>query len=465
MNKIKLSIFLLLFIIHFVYTQNSIIGNWEGKIHLSGNELNIFLKFYKEDNKYYGNIDIPQQHAKGLKLTNITYSNNNINFSLEITPNNVAIFEGTVEDSIINGKFSQMGVKGIFNLKKTGIKDRIKKDNFFIDKEITFYNDKIKLCGTLSLPDSIKKHPVIILISGSGAQNRDEEIYDFPIFKEISDHFVKNGIAVLRYDDRGIGCSDGSISNSTLEDFSNDVISAINFLKNSKNIDKTKIGLLGHSEGGIVGSIVASKIPEIKLLILLATPGDSGTTIIKEQTKNIFKIKGLSDSVIAGELKNTINIHNVIIKDSGWEELRKDIKEKIKLKFEDPKNIQLYSIENKDIFIENLVESQISSYKTKWIKSFLTVNPQTYLKNVKCPVLAIFGEKDLQVDAKINSEKIKSSLLKSKKIKIEILPSANHLFQESKTGLPDEYYKLEKKFVSGFLELLQIWVNSIISGS
>ncbi len=464
MNRLKLSTFIFLIIINYVYTQNSFLGNWDGKILIPGNELKIIVKFYKLDDKYLGNIDIPQQYAKGLKLSNITNKDNNINFNLEVAPNNIAVFNGTIEDSIIYGNFSQMGVNGTFNLRKIKIENN-NEERFSIDKEVIFYNDNIRLCGTLSLPDTINKHPSIILISGSGAQNRDEEIYDFPIFKEISDHFVKNGIAVLRYDDRGIGCSDGSVSNSTLEDFSKDVISAINFLKNYKNIDKSKIGLLGHSEGGIVGSIVASKIPDIKFLILLATPGDSGTTIIKEQTKNIYKIKGLSDTLIADELKNTNNIHKVIITDKGWEELRKEIREKTRLKFEDPKNIQLHSIENKEIFIENLVESQISLYKSKWIKSFLTTNPQTYLKVVKCPVLAIFGEKDLQVDAKINSEKIKSSLLKSKKYKIEILPEANHLFQKAKTGLPDEYYKLEKKFVSGFLELLQIWVNSIISNS
>lgn len=456
----KIIILVLFFIFYLTsQSQNTISGNWEGNILAMGSELKIKVKFDKENEAYKGNIDIPAQGAYGLKLNDIKIERENISFKLQITPNNIAFFNGTLKDTIIEGKFSQMGIDGTFNLRKKEI-PRI--NNSFIEKEVTFYNKDIKLCGTLSLPDTNKKHPAIILISGSGAQNRDEEIYDFPIFKEISDHLTKSGFAVLRYDDRGIGCSDGSVPNSSLFDFSDDIISAVNFLKSQKNINSKKIGLLGHSEGCTVASIVASKINDIQFMVLLAPPGDSGTTIIKEQIKNLYKMNGLNDTIITKEIANAMKVHNVIIKDDGWEELRQDIKEKIKAKFEESSNVQLNSIENKEIFIENYVENQITSYKSKWLKSFLITNPKEYIVKVKCPVLAIFGEKDLQVEAKSNSEKIESALKKgkNKKYKIEIIPSANHLFQKAETGHTNEYIRLEKKFINGLLDLISNWLIS-----
>ena len=213
-RRIMLPSLLLIFTAAFAFNQTQITGFWKGGIDAMGNILKIEIKFTEEAGKLKGNIDIPQQGAKKLKLTNISTDSGRVKFDLEIAPNNVCKFNGVKKDSIIDGNYSQMGINGTFYLRQFPEPVSIaepKNSSGLIEKEVTFTNGGIKLCGTLTIPDTTKKNPAIILITGSGAQNRDEEIVDFPIFKVIAEHMTKKGYAVLRYDDRGINCSEGKI--------------------------------------------------------------------------------------------------------------------------------------------------------------------------------------------------------------------------------------------------------------
>ncbi len=457
---LKSQIVLILLIFASVFCDAQISGLWSGSINTKGMDLKIKVKFYEENGKFQGNIDIPQQGALGLRLRNITCDTGRVKFELELSSNNIGKFDGIQKDSTISGDYDQMGFKCKFDLKKIEIKIINAHNLPYKDEEVTFTNNGIKLCGTLSIPDTNKKNPAVILISGSGAQNRDEEIYDFPIFKVISDHLVKKGFAVLRYDDRGIGCSEGNIANTTHEEFTKDILSAINLLKGRKDIDSLKIGLLGHSEGGIVAVMTTAKSNDVGFIILVASPGDNGSNIIKEQTKKISEFLGKKDPEIKAELLKISKVHETVISDKGWDELRADLLKQYKEMFEKAPNEQTASIENKDIYIQNVVENMIQGYKNPWLKSFLITNPADYLSKVKCPVLAIFGEKDFQVDAKPNSLKTTAALKKANNNKfiIKTINGANHLFQKAKTGSPDEYNKLDKQFIPGFLDLISNWL-------
>jgi alpha-beta hydrolase superfamily lysophospholipase len=457
--KVKSLLLIIFLLITGSSAEAQIAGVWSGEISGMGSLLKIKVKFSQSDGLYSGNIDIPQQSAVGLRLSNIKVDSQKVHFELEAGPGRLATFDGLLKDSVIQGKLSQSGIDGAFNLNRINTTEE-KAQSLYHEEEVAIWNTGDKLSGTLTIPDTTKRNPLVILISGSGAQNRDEEIFDFPIFKIIADHLVKNGYAVLRFDDRGIGGSTGNLANVSEDDFVNDVKASIDLVKDRKDINSEKIGLLGHSEGGVVASLAAAKLKNIAFIVLVASTGDNGSAIIKEQTRKILKINGMSDSTIEAEIRKTTKVHNIVINDKGWDEYRKELKEQFSKKVEDSKNPQYSSVENKNILIDNLVESQIQGLKSKWMKSFLTTNPAAALKTVTCPILAIFGEKDSQVDAKNNSVKIKAALdkAKNKMVTIKIFPQANHLFQSAKTGAPAEYYNLKKEFVPGFLDLISGWL-------
>jgi len=459
--KIK-SLCLFFILLTFINRADSqVAGAWSGNLDAMGSLLKIKVVFSEKEGLYSGNIDIPQQNALGLRLSNISFAEPFINFELEAGPGNIAKFNGELKDSIITGKFSQMGIEGKFDLKRVLAGETILTNKGFHEEEVYFINRSVKLGGTLTLPDTLNKYPAIILVSGSGAQTRDEEIFDFPIFKTMAEYLTLKGFAVLRYDDRGIGESTGKISESTLNDFADDVISAVKFLSERKDINAKQIGIMGHSEGGIVASLAAEKSKDVSYIILLAAPGTDGSSLIIEQTKNILKVSGAPDSLIKAEIKKALVIHNTVIKDEGWDKLRIELFEQAKERFEKAPSTQTSSIENKEIFIANMVENQIEGYKSKWLKSFLSTNPQTVMNKVTCPVLALFGDKDSQVNAATNSKNIISALkkAKNKNYEIKIFPNANHLFQQAKTGLPNEYQKLKKEFIPGFLEYITKWLT------
>ena len=274
-------------------------------------------------------------------------------------------------------------------------------------------------------------------------------------FLIISDFLTKHGIAVLRFDDRGVGKSTGDFKTATTLDFVKDVESAIEYLKTRKEIDKNRIGLIGHSEGGIIAPIVASERKDSDFIILLAGTGIRGDKLLLMQTKAILKASGVDDKKIDKELSISKGAFDIVLninnKNKMIETLKKYFK-KIVLKSDIPKGMK------KDDFI-NL---QIRKLTSPWLLFFIRYNPVSALVKVKCPVLALNGEKDLQVPAKENLKAIKNALLKggNKKITIKEIPGLNHLFQECKTGLPTEYGKIEQTFSPKVLKIITDWILS-----
>jgi len=452
---------LLVFILSLVFifsTEAQVIGLWKGNLHISGQTLKMNVKFYEDDGKLAGNLDIPQQSAIGLRLSNIEENENNIKFEFVISSSNILKFDGKVNGDSIKGDFQQMTFSGKFELQKeTEDKKVTKNEN---EEEVVFYNGKIKLCGTLSIPDRKKKNPAIVLISGSGAQTRDEEVFGFPIFKIISDTLTKNGFAVLRYDDRGIGCSDGVLVKSNYDDLVGDVISAINLLKGRKDIDANKIGLLGHSEGGIIAPITATKTRDVNFIINLAGSGDIGTKIIIEQSGKMSRLSGVSEEDIKRDSIMNVNVHNTIIHDTGWVNSEREYKKYLSDKLNENSALT-DSVKEKTL--ENL-NSAIDIWKQVWFKSFLSTNPADYLEKLTIPVLAIFAEKDTQVDALPNSQKVEAALKRAgnKNYKVMIIPNANHLFQVAGTGLPNEYVTLKKEFEPSLLPTIVNWLSETV---
>ena len=317
-------------------------------------------------------------------------------------------------------------------------------------EQVSFINnhDNVKLEGTLTLPSLGARFPAVILISGSGAQNRDAEIFGHKSFWLMADFFTKHNIAVLRVDDRGAGASGGDHNSAHLDDFAKDVEAAMAFLQHHKNIDKNRIGLLGHSLGGVVGPIVASRNPDIDFLVMLAGAGVRGKELMLIQKAQIERKSGVPEMGIKIGQKNIGGAYDIIIdSDHEGDSLKQEVKNYLAQAFgSNLPEVQL-----------NMISQQLT---TPWLADFIRYDPKEYLPKVKCPILAYNGSNDLQVTPKENLEGIRSILIENghPDFTIKEFPKLNHLFQESETGLPNEYGIIEQTFSPEVLILIKDWI-------
>jgi len=329
-----------------------------------------------------------------------------------------------------------------------------------IEEEVTIENNAITLSGTLSYPKTSNKLPAIVLVSGSGPQNRDSEIVGFKPFKILADHLNEKGIAVLRYDDRGHGKSIGkTVGQSTSEELATGAEAAFNYLKNHKAIDNNKVGLLGHSEGGIIAPMVASIDDQVAFVVLMAGYGVKGIEVTAEQQKAILKAQGMTDAFIekAAEINN--KIISAMQDDSISEEEVYDLAKKLIIEQIDylPDNVQA-QITDKEAYANFQAQSVVKQMKSPWIQFYMTYDPKPTLEQLECPVLMLFGGLDTQITVAQNKAIMEEALANNKNVETKVFENANHLFQKAKTGSPMEYSTLEKEFVEGFEEYLSKWI-------
>jgi len=328
----------------------------------------------------------------------------------------------------------------------------------YYSEEVTFQNKKTNtsLSGTLTLPKKEGVFPVVILITGSGPQNRNEEILGHKPFLVISDYLTKKGIAVLRYDDRGTGESTGDFATATSADFATDVESAITYLKTRKEINKNKIGLVGHSEGGLIAPIVASKTNEVSFIVLLAGTGIPGNELLLLQQELIARDKGESEEDIKKSIQTNAKVFEMIVKSNDNSKLKSDLTTLMNETLKKETNSKIPNGMSKKDF----VLAQVNQITSPWMQYFLKFNPATTLEKVTCPVLAINGEKDLQVPPKENLVAIEKALKKggNKNVTIIEFPNMNHLFQECKTGSLTEYATIEQTFSPIALAEISNWI-------
>ena len=320
----------------------------------------------------------------------------------------------------------------------------------YTEEEVMIENiiDTVTLSGTLTYPNNGDKFGAVILITGSGAQNRDEEIFRHKPFMVIADYLTRNGIAVLRCDDRGFGNSTGNI-NSTTFDFANDIESMVSFLQSHPKIDSKKIGLIGHSEGGLIAPIVASRNQSVAFIILLAGPGVNGKETLLLQNKKICEINGMTDSLINKRLTILEKIFDIIDTTDNKDLLIK-INDIVKQYTSNKEERKLLGFSPKEVLTTN------TQLQNKWMRTFIKLDPCPYLSKVNCPILALNGDKDCQV---LPSENI-SSIKKCTNNKAETItiPNHNHLFQTCKVGSVEEYITIEETISEEVLEIIYQWI-------
>jgi alpha-beta hydrolase superfamily lysophospholipase len=442
--------------------KNVLPGSWLGKISANGIDLRLIFNLKLNDkDSLIATADSPDQGAKNIPLGKVILKDEKLTIQ---APMLMGEYNGTITgDSTIDGTWTQRGASFNVNLKKlktafTINRPQEPKPPFpYTSEEVTFPNDKfnIKLAGTLTIPAGAGPFKAVILISGSGAQNRNEELLGHKPFLVIADYLSRNGIAVLRYDDRGVGQSQGNYAEATSADLATDAEAAYNFLKNNPKINSREIGLMGHSEGGLIAPIVASSNPGIAFIISLAGPGITGQQIIIRQSQEISRISGISEEKIRKSTATSKKLYAVLRKEKD----NKKAEVKILAIYKEMLKKEKSSKEDTEKAV-NQLKATFGAQTYTWFRYFIITDPAIFWKKVKCPVLALNGEKDLQVAADENLPAIEKALKSSgnNSVKTIQLPGLNHLFQHCKTGLPSEYSEIEETFSPEALKIIDDWI-------
>jgi uncharacterized protein len=450
-------------------------NNWEGTLDLG---VKLRIVFHIKDNGAGGLIataDSPDQSAYGFKCDTVYVSANFI--TIELRDLNASFTGSLINDSVIQGTFKQNAEVPLTLKKVKTASGRLRPQQptppfpyFIYDVGYENSDKTIRYGATLTVPkpDSgrvyIKSpvYPVAILITGSGQQDRDETLAGHKPFAVIADHLSRNGFAVLRVDDRGIGQSTGDVKNATSADFAKDVEASINYLLTRSDIDKKKIGLIGHSEGGMIAPIVANSRTDICFIILLAAPGIPILDLMAEQNEAILTSSAIDPEAV----KKFIPLYKRIIpaianaKDSSFARslavgiamdwaMKTDQKTKESLGFTDEQSIR------------DFASHLVPAVYTTWYHYFINYDPQPPLQKIKAKVLALNGSKDLQVISSSNLAGIKASLKKSKSPAYEVMEinGLNHLFQRCSRCTLTEYAELEETFSPEVLQIMTQWLN------
>jgi len=442
--------------------KNPVTGSWFGKISEGAIPVRIVFNLSViEKDSLVATLDSPDQGAKNIKLGPVTFDGKNIKISAGAM---LAEYNGIIQnDTLINGIWIQAGNTFPLVLTKLKIPFTVNRPQEpkppfpYVIEDVTFKNSEfdIMLAGTLTLPRGNGPFPAAILITGSGPQNRDEELLGHKPFWIIADYLTRNGIAVLRYDDRGTGKSQGSNIVSTSADIATDAQAAFNFLKTNSKIRSRSIGLIGHSEGGLIAPIVASKNKKVGFIVSLAGPGVTGEDIIVRQAEDISRAMGIPEEQIKDNFSTNKKLYSIIKGEPDYQKAKEKILTLYKSILEE-KNSSQEEI-NKTI---NQLKMTFGSGSYTWFRYYIMTDPSIFWKKVKCPVLALNGEKDLQVAADVNLPAIINASRSggNKNVRTVSLPELNHLFQHSKTGLPSEYGEIEETFSPEALKIMTDWI-------
>lgn len=314
----------------------------------------------------------------------------------------------------------------------------------------------VKLAGTLTIPAGDGPHPAVVLITGSGPQDRDESLMGHRPFWVLADHLSRNGVAVLRCDDRGFARSTGNLFTATTPDFAEDTRACLKWLATQKEIDPKRLGLIGHSEGGVVAPMVAAEEPSTSFIVLLAGMGVPGKVLVRRQTVDLERAAGADQATIDSRLDSLNAALKALDEEKDPVALEKRVREIVEKGYDRLSPEKKKSLPEKAAFVQQRVQLITSP----WQRWFLNCDPAPYLRKVKCPVLAINGELDLQVAAKDNLDAIAAALAEggNKSVTTQLMPGLNHLFQACKTGAMSEYGEIEETINPKVLELISTWI-------
>jgi pimeloyl-ACP methyl ester carboxylesterase len=406
-------------------------------------------------------IDSPDQGATGLPVSTVSFAHDTLTLELASLG---ASFAGVMNDEAteIVGEWHQSGQSIPLNLARgdaaptSSRPQEPRKPYPYAEEDVSYPGGAqgVRLSGTLTRPNGAGPFPAVLLITGSGPEDRDEQVFGHRPFLVIADHLTRNGIAVLRMDDRGVGGSTGSSTQATSEDFAADVLAGVKFLGKRSGIDAKHIGLIGHSEGGLIAPMVATRSKQVAFIVLLAGPGVPGEQILYAQGEAISRALGKSEQQVARQRRVQEKLFAIIRQDLDSAAVVDRVREIFRAEQIDAATSQ------------SQIPVSVGMARSPWFRYFLSYDPRPTLRRLKCPVLALNGEKDVQVPPRQNLPEIEKALESSRTRDFETreLPGLNHLFQTCTTGAPTEYGAIEETFAPVALDAITEWIQAHTAG-
>jgi uncharacterized protein len=433
-------------------------GLWQGAVETHGMRLRFQLHIsHDTEGSLIAALDSLDQGVTGLPANHVTLKDPIFHFEI---PSVAGVYEGTLNTAknALTGKWSQTSADNLpLDFKRSDQTLELRRPQTparpfpYVEEEVTFGGgtEGIVLAGTLTLPKGAEPFPAVLLIAGSGPQDRDESLANHRPFLLIADALTRKEIAVLRYDKRGVGKSTGNPDTATTMDLAADAQAALAFLKSRKEIDGSRIGLIGHSEGAIIAPYLAGHSKGAKWLVLLAAPATTGEQTLLNQSELIGRVGGLSDEQLEASLGFDQAAYALVRKEKDPNALAEKL-------------VALVKDSGLDAALPPAaLETQLRMLTSPWFRFFLDYDPLPNLKAVSCPVLALYGQKDLQVAPKANLPLLQTAFHDSANTHTETreLPELNHLFQHAYTGTPAEYAAIEETFSPAALTLIVDWVR------
>jgi fermentation-respiration switch protein FrsA (DUF1100 family) len=433
---------------HKAAPPSDIDGAWLGTLDTGEIKLRVVFHIMNTQDGLIATMDSLDQNLKGMPMTAVTRKG----MSLKIESTQLSGgYEGNISKDLttIDGTWTQHGssmplvlklVKNVAELELHRPQNPVKPYPYR-DEEVSYPNpaQNVTLAATLTIPLGKGPFPAALLITGSGPQDRDESILGHKPFLVLSDYLTRKGIVVLRADDRGIGKSTGNFATATTADFATDVEAGVSYLKTRSEVDPHEIGLIGHSEGGIIAPMVAARDHDVAFIVMMAGSGVPGDEILAEQVRLLNLASGKSTQEADKDAAEEREVIALVEHEPNNAELEKKLRGKIP-------DVQL--------------GMQAKALGSPWFRYFLSYDPATALRKVTCPVLAINGEKDTQVSPSQNLPAIRRALeaAGNKNFEVDELPGLNHLFQTAKTGAPYEYAQIEETMSPVALDKIATWI-------
>ncbi|GAB1454947.1 alpha/beta hydrolase [Spirochaetota bacterium] len=426
--------------------QEEFVGIWKGRLSAGVQDLDMSLKVTPLD----AYLDVPAQNLKDFKASSLSYERGLL--VVEFASFGASMEARLGESDTLDATWKQGGRSFPLSLERVdvaslnGANESEGLKSGYEGLAVTFKSDQIgvELAGTLRLPEGQGPFPCLILISGSGPQDRDESIYGIRPFRDIAEALAAKGWASLRYDDRGVGESGGVFAGATSADFVRDALGAYRFTLADPHIDPKRVGLCGHSEGGYIAPAAENALGGVYALVLLAAPGVSGYEILLDQSADILVAMGASPSDIAAAAAVNKSIYDMVLTPGAL-----------------PSDAIRTTLSKAGV-PENQLDAQIAALSDPWFMAFLKTDPATVVGKVKSPILALNGSKDLQVRADKNLLALKDAASKAEvPFQAELLEGLNHLFQAADTGLPEEYSRLTPRFSPEAMDTIITWLLAL----
>lgn len=432
-------------------------GTWQDTLQVQGMQLRLVFHIEQEGDSLTATMDSPDQGATGIPTSRLRVTQDSLTIGVASIGGQ---FAGAIQadGARIDGAWTQGGRSFPLTLERTSAEaadtapparpQEPEPPYPYTTADVTFRNvqDGVTLAGTLSMPEGEGPHPGVVLVSGSGAQNRDSEVLGHKLFLVLADHLTRQGIAVLRFDERGVGESTGSMDGATTKDLARDVEAGVALLANRPEVDTDRIGVYGHSEGGWIAPMVANRFDAVDFLVLVAPPGVSGSEVVVEQTVRMAEAQGANPTALDSIRSFRAQLMDAVTQEADSATIARRIRDVVQRNGASPSTAQ----------------SLVQAYTSPWFRYFATYDPAPMYRRVDEPVLVLFGGNDLQVPPAQNRAPVEEALSASESpdVTIRTLDGLNHLMQPADTGLPGEYRSIETTMAPEALETIAEWIQN-----